>query len=120
VAFARQLVFALGVVFAASGCAEPDSTDSLVVVVPPALEPPPADEEELDRFQVLAAAQGSEDPADVIALLDASPFSFELDAEAVAWFGEQGVPPEVLDYLGKRSKVDWSSLRGDVDPNTPR
>ena len=105
-----------------SGCAgfESDTPDPTVVRVAPALEPPPAESAELSREQVLAITQGEADPADAIATLDVRPFSFQLDDAALAWFGVQGSPPEVLDYLRKRSKVDWSSLRGDVDPDTPR
>jgi hypothetical protein len=101
-----------------AGCASSESDHPELVA--PALEPPPGEDEELSREQVLAIAQESADPADAIALLDARPFSFKLDEAAVDWFGEQGSPPAVLDYLRKRSKVDWSSLRGDVDPDTPR
>ena len=59
------------------------------------------------------------DPADAIATLDARPFEFELDGEALEWFGERDLAPPVLDYLEKRSKIDWDALRGDVDPAGP-
>ena len=111
---------ALALALALAGCAGSEPPPETVVVVAPALEPPPGEDEELSRERVLAIAQREEDPGQAIALLDRRPFSFELDEDALAWFGEQGSPPEVLDYLRKRSKVDWSSLRGDVDPDTPR
>ena len=62
-----------------------------------------------------ARAQAKQDPEEVIADLDLYPFAFDLEAE-LPWFEEQGLRPPVLDYLRKRSRVDWGSLRGDVDP----
>lgn len=86
--------------------------------VAPRLTPPPA-RGGLDRDQVVAVARRHADPQDAIAVLDQSPFTFRLDAKAVGWFGEQGLDAAVLDYLDKRSKIDWAALRGDVDPDHP-
>lgn len=89
------------------------------MLVAPRLTPPPAKQGALDREAALELARGHADPADAIAALDAHRFAFELDEAAITWFGERGVEPEVLDYLRKRSMVDWESLRGDIDPDSP-
>ncbi len=86
----------------------------------PGLEPPPdRGGPGLSRDQVLTVARGHEDPADAIAVLDQTRFTFRLDAGAVRWFGGQGLDPALLDYLDKRSRIDWDALRGDVDPDAP-
>jgi hypothetical protein len=105
-----------------AGCAGGEDLDApTVVVVPPDLAPPPAYEDHsLTREEALKIAHGADDPGDSIRELDSRPLDFELTEEALVWFGEQGIEPEVLDYLRKRSKVDWPSLRGDVDPSGPR
>ncbi|MGE0713400.1 MAG: hypothetical protein AB7N76_36100 [Planctomycetota bacterium] len=101
------------------GCAAPRAEEQPPPhAVAPPLEPPPAREGALDRDQVAARGrQGSPDEA--IAELDRHAFGFPLDAAALAWLEGQELPPAVLDYLRKRSKVDWGSLRGDVDPDRP-
>lgn len=86
----------------------------------PGLEPPPdRGGPGFSRDQVLVVARGHEDPADAIAVLDQTRFTFRLDAGAVRWFGAQGLDPAVVDYLDKRSRIDWDALRGDVDPDAP-
>jgi hypothetical protein len=84
----------------------------------PGYDPPPAAERRLDRAEVLSEAT-SREPDGAIAFLDRHPFDFDLENE-LGWFTEQGLAPEVLDYLSKRSRVDWESLRGDVDPDRDR
>lgn len=91
-----------------------------VIVVAPRLAPPPARGAPLDREAALAVARRHLDAADAIAELDARRLGFPLDDPALEWFGEQGLEPAVLDYLRKRAKVDWESLRGDVDPDGPQ
>lgn len=86
----------------------------------PGLEPPPdRGGPGFSRDQVLSVARGHDDAADAIAVLDQTRFTFRLDAGAVRWFGGQGLDPAVLDYLDKRSRIDWDALRGDVDPDAP-
>lgn len=86
----------------------------------PGLEPPPdRGGPGLSRDQVLVVARGHEDAAEAIAVLDQTRFTFRLDAGAVRWFGGQGLDPAVLDYLDKRSRIDWDALRGDIDPDAP-
>jgi hypothetical protein len=99
---------------AAAGCATPRRSP-VAVSTAPRLEPPPAREDRLDRERVLALARAPEGPAQAIEVLDRHAFAFELDAESLRWFGEQGVDPQVHDYLRKRSRVDWEALRGDLD-----
>lgn len=111
-----RLAVALAVALAGCVETEPEPT---VVVVAPTLAPPPSSRIRLSREQALEIAQGSDDPADAIEILDSRPFGFDLDESAIGWFGAQGVAPAVMDYLRKRSKVDWEALRGDVDPGTP-
>lgn len=106
-----------------AGCAtsgdDPNHPD--VVLVSPTLAPPPAySDRSLSREAVQKLAESADDPADAIRELDDHPFDFELTDDALTWFGEAGLDPAILDYLRKRSKIDWSSLRGDVDPETPR
>ena len=98
------------------GAPAPDGVE----VVPPRLAPPPARDVALDRDGALHVAQRHADPSDAILELDAHRFEFALDEPALEWFGAQGVEPQVLDYLSKRARVDWESLRGDVDPDGPR
>jgi hypothetical protein len=83
--------------------------------VAPAYEPPPAQEEPLTREEVLLRGR-AEDSDEAIGELDRHPFDFELDEPNLAWLQREGVRKPVLDYLHKRSKVDWDALRGDVDP----
>jgi hypothetical protein len=115
---ALLILFCLGL----AGCGGDEDLDHpTVVVVPPALAPPPAySDRALSREAALAVASEADDPGDAIRTLDAHPLDFQLTPEVLTWFGEQGLDPAVLDYLRKRSKVDWSALRGDVDPETPR
>jgi hypothetical protein len=98
------------------GAPPPDGVE----VVAPRLAPPPPRDDELDREGALRIALRHTDPADAIVELDSRRFRFALDDPTLAWFGEQGVEPQVLDYLSKRAHVDWESLRGDVDPDGPR
>jgi hypothetical protein len=91
-----------------------------VEVVAPRLDPPPPRGDALDRPGVLRVAQGHVDPADAIVELDTRRFAFALDDPAIEWFGQQGVDPQVLDYLRKRAAIDWDALRGDVDPDGPQ
>ncbi|MCW8139039.1 MAG: hypothetical protein KIT58_09065 [Planctomycetota bacterium] len=109
--------FLIGSLLVAAGCAT--TSDHPEVVVAPRLAPPPARGGALDRDEALAVAQAHPDPADAIAALDTRRFDFALDAEALAWFGQQGLDPAVMDYLEKRARVDWDALRGDVDPEGP-
>lgn len=116
------------VVLLAVGCrgAAPDPEDpgapppEGVEVVAPRLAPPPPRDGELDRDGALRVARRHPDPADAILELDSRRFGFALDDATLEWFGQQGVEPQVLDYLSKRARVDWESLRGDVDPDGPR
>lgn len=109
----------LGLVLGGCGASEPDPDHpDDVVLVAPRLAPPPARDGALDRDAALAVARRHADPAEAITELDAHRFAFALDAAALAWFGQQGVEPAVMDYLEKRSKVDWEALRGDVDPDS--
>lgn len=94
------------------GCASGPSTRA------PALDPPPAAERRLDREAVVAEAK-ARDPDAAIAHLDRYPFEFEL-SEELEWLRAQELAPEVLDYLEKRSRVDWEALRGDIDPEGGR
>jgi hypothetical protein len=89
------------------------------VVVAPRLAPPPA-RGPIDQDEAVRIAHAHRDPAEVINELDAHRFAFALDEATLAWFDQQGLDPQVLDYLHKRAKVDWGALRGDVDPDTPR
>ncbi len=84
--------------------------------VAPRHAPPPARGPGLTRAEVVAVARAAEDPAAAIYDLDLQRFAFALDAEALAWLEGQALAPEVVDYLRKRSRVDWEALRGDVDP----
>lgn len=102
------------------GCAAPAEEPSIVSVAPE-LAPPPVDgERRLTRKAVLAMAQGKGDPEEIVARLDQQPFDFDLDAAALHWFGQQGIPPDVLDYLRKRSRIDWEAQRGDIPPPPAR
>ena len=86
----------------------------------PALEPPPLrSSAPLSREDVLRLVAEAEDPERAIQTLDERRFEFALDAATVEWFKNQGIPPEVLDYLRKRARIDWEGLRGDVDPDSP-
>ncbi len=113
--------FALLICLCLAGCGGDEDLDHpTVVVVSPALAPPPAySDSSLSRDAALTIAKEADDPGDAIRALDGHPFDFELSDETLSWFGEQGTDPAVLDYFRKRSKVDWSSLRGDVDPESP-
>lgn len=84
----------------------------------PALDPPPAAERRLDREAVVREAQ-ARTPDKAIAHLDRYPFDFEL-SEELPWLRAQEMAPEVVDYLEKRSRVDWEALRGDIDPDRGR
>lgn len=108
--------------FCLAGCGGDEDLDHPSAgVVSPALAPPPAhSDSSLTQEAVLETARGADDPGEGIRTLDAHPFDFKLTDDVLTWFGEQGLDPAVLDYLWKRSRVDWSSLRGDVDPETPR
>ena len=110
--FIPGLLIALGL----TGCAGPEPG---VVVVAPPLAPPPSENKRLSRERVVAIAQKANDPGDAIATLDTRPFAFELDAPTLEWLAGQGLSPQVLDYLHKRSRIDWDSMRGDVDPSGP-
>ena len=110
---------ALAAALLLAGCAAPQQDEGPVHLVAPDLAPPPARSDSLTREGVLEVARSHDDPAEAIRRLDASPFAFRLDPEALSWFGGQGLEPAVLDYLEKRSQIDWAALRGDVDPNSP-
>lgn len=110
----------LTVALAAGGCGTTADDHPDVVAVAPRLAPPPARDGALDRDAALRVAQGHADPAEAIAELDTHRFAFALDDATLTWFGQQGLEPAVLDYLHKRSRVDWEALRGDVDPDTPQ
>jgi hypothetical protein len=85
----------------------------------PRLEPPPARSgEPLTKDQALALAKDP-DAEQAIDELDAHRLGFVLDAPTIVWFEKEGATPEALDYLSKRTRVDWEGLRGDVDPGTP-
>lgn len=90
------------------GCAAPPRGRA------PDLDPPPARAERLTRAQVLALGQRGE-PEEAIEELDRYPFGFDLRA-ALPELERAALPPAVLDYLRKRSRVDWEALRGEVDP----
>lgn len=94
----------------ALGCASPPPARA------PGYEPPPARARALTRDEVWAEVQASPGAEQAIARLDLFPFAFELGPE-LPWFEAQGLPATVLDYLRKRSRIDWASLRGDVDPD---
>jgi len=83
--------------------------------VAPAYNPPPAATEALDPAQLLELAE-SLPPDEVISKVDRHPLAFELDEAALAELRAEGLPTEVLDYLRKRSRIDWGALRGEVDP----
>ncbi|MBL4848693.1 MAG: hypothetical protein JKY65_24490 [Planctomycetes bacterium] len=84
----------------------------------PRLRAAPAAARRLDRDEVLSEA-ASREPDDAIAFLDRYPFDFDLEQE-LEWFRTQEMASEVLDYLSKRARIDWESLRGDVDPDRSR
>lgn len=110
-----KLAAALLVAGMLGGCV----TETRVEGRAPSLEPPPARSgEPLTREQALEMAR-SEDVEHAISELDASRFGFVLDAATIGWFERQGATPEAIDYLRKRSHVDWEGLRGDVDPGSP-
>lgn len=72
----------------------------------------------LTREQVLVTAT-SRDPQEAIAELDRHPFAFPLDQENLRWFEDRVAPPEVLDYLHKRSAIDWDALARSSQPVQP-
>ena len=100
-------------------CAEPGDPEPAPgpppAAVAPPYAPPPAAEQALTQEGLLelAAAHPSDE---VIAKVDRHPLAFELDEPTLAELQAKGLPGEVLDYLRKRSRVDWDALRGEVDP----
>ena len=109
----HRFACALLVVCAGLGCAsEPPPPP------PRMLEPAPAGgARALSQDAVLEHAQTRTAPELTIEYLDRHPFDFSLNAQTLAEFERAGAAPEVLDYLHKRSRVDWASTRGDIDPS---
>lgn len=99
-----------------TGCAEPDPTPAPGVA--PRLEPPPPKPGALSEARVLELSSRAQDAADAIRLIDARPLAFPLDQEHLDRLGAAGIDPDVLDYLRRRARVDWESLRGDI-PDPP-
>jgi hypothetical protein len=93
--------------------AAPDSqrTDDPVAVAP-RRDPAPAarSKDALTREQVLDLATKGGDVGDAISEIDRHPLGFPLSKENLGWFEERVAPPELLDYLRKRSAVDWDAL----------
>ncbi|HZV01395.1 MAG TPA: hypothetical protein VFF73_32075 [Planctomycetota bacterium] len=93
--------------------AAPDSqrTDEPVAMVP-RRDPAPAarSKDALTREQVLDLANKGGDVGDAIAEIDRHPLGFPLSKENLSWFEERVAPPELLDYLRKRSAIDWDAL----------
>ena len=100
----------------AAGCGDPEPRP--VTGVAPRLEPPPAAAGALTREQVLETARQAPDAADAIRAIDARPLAFPLDQENLDALGREGIDPDVLDYLRRRARIDWESLRGDI-PDPP-
>lgn len=100
-------------------CAEPGELEPAPGPAPravaPPYQPPPAAAEPIDRAELLELAR-AHPPDEVIAKVDRHPLAFALDEGALSELEGQGLPAEVLDYLRKRARVDWESLRGEVDP----
>jgi len=114
-----KLSLALVLVFscaaAVSACAAPREQR-----VAPDLEPPPArSEPSLTKAQALDLVSGANDADDAVRSLDTHRLGFSLDPATIDWFKDQGAAPEVIDYLKKRSRVDWDGMRGDIDPRAP-
>ena len=82
--------------------------------VAPPYRPPPAAEEAIERPELIALA-GAHPPEEVISRVARHPLAFELDERTLREL-EAELPAEVMDYLRKRARVDWESLRGEVDP----
>lgn len=64
----------------------------------------------LDKQAVLLISQ-RETPTDAIQQLDSRPFDFELNVQSIEWFSKRGVHRDVLDYLHKRSLINWEDLQ---------
>ena len=73
----------------------------------------------MSETEVLELAKREEDPESAIRLLEPRPLGFELDSACLERLEGQGLDRDVLDYLKKRAKLDWASLRGDVNPEGP-
>jgi len=104
--------------YAGGGCTQPER-----VAAPDLAPPPAAGAVGIDREQAVQLAEELtrvEGPERAIRELDQRPFAFDLDPAALDWFEERGLHRQVLDYLRKRARVDWRSLRGDIDPTGPR
>jgi hypothetical protein len=69
----------------------------------------------LTKEGALQTIREAPDPESAISALEARRFAFKLDEPTLAWFAENGVQPEVFDYLAKRSKVDWENLHDSSD-----
>lgn len=106
---ARWVGWALAAFLAACGTPEPRT-----VKVAPALAPPPAGAEALSQEEVLDLSRRARDPEDAIKRIDARPLAFPLDEAHLSALGAEGIDPDVLDYLKRRSQVDWEALRGDI------
>jgi hypothetical protein len=87
--------------------------------VAPRLEPPPPGPDALSEAQVLEIARQAPDAADAIREIDLRPLAFPLDPEHLDALGREGIDPDVLEYLRRRAKVDWESLRGDIPEPDP-
>lgn len=113
----RSVVIVLALTLLGCEGAQPASEDehpTPATVAAPPLAPPPAEEGAIDREEALRLARAHDEPDDAIRALDARRFAFALDEPTLAWFGRQGLAPQVLDYLQKRSRIDWEALRGDI------
>jgi len=74
----------------------------------------------LSKEQVLGIANG-QDTQEAIAEIDRHPLAFKLTNENIGWFEDRVAPPELVDYLKKRSAVDWDTLsRSTPAPAAPR
>lgn len=90
------------------------------VSVAPPLEPPPPAPGSLTEEQVLELSRSSSGPEEAIRRIDSRPLAFPLDQEHLDGLGRAGIDPDVLDYLRRRARIDWETLRGDIPDPGPR
>lgn len=101
--------------FALPACGGPEPA----VSVAPPLEPPPPAPGSLTEEQVLELSRSSSEPEEAIRRIDSRPLAFPLDAAHLDALGREGIDPDVLDYLRRRARIDWETLRGDIPNSGP-